>query len=432
MAISEKPGRAPVTDHPGLTALREWRPGYMLFLAAAGVIAAVGMGNLLVQWRVGLGITGLNMPTYWGLYVVNFVFLIGASAGGIMIASLAHAFGLRRFDTVGRIAELLAITALLLALAFISVDMGRPDRLLNMLLYGRLTSPLVWDFIAVAVYLAIALALGYFGTRADLVRCMEALPRRRWLYRLLLLGRHDVSPAALARDHRTLRVLAWAAIPGAVALHSVTAWILGLLKARVGWHNALLAPLFIVSAVVSGLALVLLVISVLRRPLRLAVSDDLIRDLSRVLAWGIPVLGYFLFAEMLTVVYAGETGPMAVYQSMVRGRFAGLFWFDLLGGLLVPWLLLVIPALRSAATAGIAALLVVAGVLAERALIVLPSLSHPLLPVQAVPYSPTRPEVLIVIGIYAMGALGLAVLAKVFPLVPLGQDEDVAHRAAGD
>lgn len=417
-------GKAPKRDvaHPDVATLQEWRPGYISFLAASALVALVGFGALGLQWRTGLGITGMNTPTYWGLYVVNFVFMVGVSAGGILIASLVYALGVRRFEPVGRIAELLAIVSLLLAVIFITVDMGRPDRVLNLLLYGRLSSPLIWDFAVVAIYLSTALALGYFATRSDLVQCVRDLPQRRGLYRLMLLGYRGGDAADESRDRQVLRVLAWIAIPGAVALHSVTAWIMGLLKARIGWHNALLAPLFIISALLSGLALLTLVVIVARRPLRLRIDDHLISDLGRFLAWGLPVLGYFLFAEWLTVVYAGETGPLAVFRSMFRGRFAGLFWFDLVGGLVLPWFLLVLTRLRSVTATGIAAALVVAGVLAERALIVLPSLAHPRLPVGVVPYNPTLLETLIVIGVYALGTAVFALLAKLIPLVSLEQE----------
>lgn len=424
MEVTSKYGDAP--RHPDLAALTTWSLGYVTFMTLMSVAAVIGLAALITQWRVGLGITGLNTPTYWGLYVVNFVFLIGVSAGGIIVASLAHAFGLRRFEPVGRIAELLAITALVLAAIFITVDMGRPDRIFNLLLHGRWSSPLIWDFVVVTLYLATALALGYYGTRGDMVVCGRHLSRRRWLYRVMLLGHRDDSPPAQNRDRRTLRTLAWIALPGAVALHSVTAWIMGLLKSQAGWHNALLAPLFIVSAVVSGLALVTLVTALLRRPLRLRIPDDLIQDLGRMLAWGIPILGYFLFAEFLTVVYAGATHEAEIFHAMTAGPFAKLFWFDLIAGLLVPWLLLVVPGLRSVTSTGIAALLVVVGVLAERFLIVLPSLAYPRLPIPTVPYAPTVLEIVIVAGIYALGALVITVLAKVFPLVPLPESHEEA------
>ncbi len=462
-------------------------PGYPVVVL--GLLALVGWGAGVYgtrQWRIGLWVTGMNTPAYWGLYIVNFVFFIGLSAGGILVAALVHAAGIERFRPVARIAEILAISCLLLATVFVLLDLGRPDRVHHLLLYGRLGSPLVWDVVVITIYLTISMALGYFSTRADLVRCMHALPRRRTLYRLLALGDTDLSPRALTRDRRILRVLALASIPAAVTLHSVTAWILGLVKARPGWHTALIAPLFVVSAMVSGLALVIVAVVVSRRAFRLAIEARVVRELGVLLAFLIPVLGYFLFAELLTVVYAGEPASLAVFREMMVGRYAPVFWFNLLVGLVLPLLVLLNPPRRwvlagSAVTTvalvpllqrldvaspgwlpapppqlglavpgwvaypalwalglalpllllvsprgltpgrvGIAAGLVVLGVLAERTNIVIPPLLQRLMPYPPGPgYAPTWVEVSVVLGTYALGALAFVLVAKLFPLVEL-------------
>lgn len=483
-----------VTAQDTIPGLERVGPGYLAVLL--GLLALVGWGAgayVTQQWRTGLVVTGMNTPAYWGLYIVNFVLFIGLSAGGILVAALVHAAGVERFQPVARIAELLAISCLVLATIFVGLDLGRPDRLHHLLLYGRLGSPLVWDVIVIAAYLAISLALGYFSTRADLVRCLHALPRRRALYRLLALGYTDLSPQALERDRRLLRALALAAVPAAVTLHSVTAWILGLVKARPGWHTALIAPLFVVSAIVSGLALVIVAVVVSRRAFRLPIEERVVRELGLLLAALIPVLGYFLFAELLTVVYAREPAPLGVFQEMIAGRYAVVFWFNLLAGLLLPLLVLLnpprrwvlagsagaavvlaaaaqrvevpVPALLPGLTTplatgappsivypllavvglalpllllvspsgltpgrvGIAAGLVVLGVLAERTNIVIPPLLQRLMPYPPGPgYMPTGPELSIVLGTYALGALAFVLLAKLIPLTEL----EVAGREA--
>ncbi|MBI4379818.1 MAG: polysulfide reductase NrfD [candidate division NC10 bacterium] len=465
--------------------------GYVLLLL--GLVGLVGWGAssyLSQQWTRGLWVTGMNTPAYWGIYIVNFVLFIGLSAGGILVAALVHAVGIERFRPVARIAEILAISCLVLATVFIMLDLGRPERFFHLLLYGRMSSPLVWDVIVINVYLAISMALGYFSTRADLIHCMRELPRRRWLYRMLSLGYTDLSPQALERDHRILRTLAFAAIPAAIGLHSVTAWIFGLVKARPGWHSALIAPLFVVSAIVSGLALVIVAVVVSRRAFRLPIADHVVKDLGLLLAFLIPVLGYFLFAELLTVVYAREPAPLAVFREMMVGSYAPIFWFNLLLGLLLPLLVLMNPPRRvvlagsavatgvvaiavtrfeiplagllpflptqvalgipptaivavfwafglalpllllvspkglTPARIGIAAALVVLGVVAERTNIVLPPLLERLMPYPAGPgYFPTLVEISIVVGTYALGVLAFAFLAKLFPLVELSHEE---------
>jgi molybdopterin-containing oxidoreductase family membrane subunit len=255
---------------------------------------------------------------------------------------------------------------------------------------------------------------------------------------------------------------------GAIALHTVTAWILGLVKARPGWYGAIMAPLFIVSATVSGVALLLVSVVFCRRVLGLPIEARVIRSLGKLLALVIPVLGYFLFAELLTVLYAKEPAALQVFDEMMFGRYAPVFWGNLILGLMAPLAILVAtlldlsrrlvaagagigiaivmlaaaggnlpvprPLLWTVVVAGIllvllryvspetrigaAATLVVLGVLAERWNIVVPPLigfSH--LPYPPGHYAPTGTELLLVAGVYAIGGILFAFAARILPLV---------------
>lgn len=407
-------------EYPNLLPLVRAPRGYPLLLGLTLLVIAWGVFVYTLQWRFGLSVTGMSNPATWALYIVNFVFFIGASAGGIIVGALAYALGIERFRPVARIAELGAISCLVLATLFIMLDLGRPERFWHLFRYASFESPLIWDVIIIGIYLAIAMAIGYFATRPDLVRSMAAIPKRQDLYRLLALGHTDLSPAALARERLVLRVLAAISIPAAVLLHSITAWILGLIKAQPGWHSALLAPLFIVSAVVSGLALVLLSAVFSRVFLGLRIAEEVIQGLGRVLFFSIPILGYFLFAEMLTVMYAREPAGVHIFREMMFGAYAPLFWFDLIGGLIIPFLLLAFSRTRTVGGIGFASFLVVLGVLTERWNIVIPPLlGHTNLPYPPSSYTPTWPELSLTVGTYAVGLLVYLVLARLFPLVEL-------------
>jgi molybdopterin-containing oxidoreductase family membrane subunit len=212
---------------------------------------------------------------------------------------------------------------------------------------------------------------------------------------------------------------------GAIALHTVTAWILGLVKARPGWYGAIMAPLFIVSATVSGLALLLASVVFCRRAVGLPIGLPVVRRLAQLLTLALPVLGYFLFAELLTVVYAREPAALRVFEEMMFGRYALVFWGNLVLGLCLPiallaWALLPLPprGRTGELRIGVAAVLVVLGVLAERWNIVIPPLvgfAH--LPYPRGAYVPTGTEVMLVLGVYAIGGLLFAVCARLLPLV---------------
>jgi molybdopterin-containing oxidoreductase family membrane subunit len=338
------------------------KTGPLYVLSSGALLGVVGWAiyAYVQQLSVGLEVTGMNSPAYWGFYIVNFVFFIGLSAGGIIIASLVHAFGIERFRSVARIAELMSISCLILAMIFITLDIGRPDRLYHLLLYPRFESPLIWDVIVIALYLMVGMVYGYFGTRADLVRCMALVPRRKWLLKVLALGYTDISECALVRDRKLLRGLAFGGLPLAVALHSVTAWILGLVKAHPGWHSALLAPLFVVSATVSGLALLIVSVVFIKRFLKVEIPADAIELLGKLLLFAIPILGYFLFAELLTSTYSKEPAGVHFFHEMMFGQFAPLFWGNLILGLVYPLIILSVPSRKLISAIALPAAAVVA------------------------------------------------------------------------
>ena len=420
--MAETKTRAPVSA--ALRPLTEttWRFRFLLVVLLAMIGWALYAYS--VQLGIGLGSTGMNAPAYWGLYIVNFVYLIGLSAGGVIVASLAYVFNLKEYKPIARIAELLAIVCLVLAMIFVTLDVGRPERLLNIALFGSPWSPLVWDFIVIAVYLAICLVYGYLGTRRDIVAAMKAIPKRARLYRILALWYTDVSPAAVRRDERTLRRIAMVALPTAIALHSVTAWILGLMKAQPGWHSALLAPLFVASAIISGLSLVVVATVASRRFLHVDIPDALITKLGGFLVWLIPIDFYFAFAEIITVQYGREPAQFSTLQDVVTGPLAWSFWTEMIVGLLIPFLLIVRAKDRTPRRVGLAALLIFIGVFFKRIDIVIPSLIFRWLPFPMGVYSPTWVELSLMAGVYAFGFLAYVVFAKLFPLVPLQTEEE--------
>lgn len=381
----------------------------------------IGLGVIAyaAQMVDGLGLTGMSNRTPWSLYIANFVFFIGASAGGIVVASLAYALKLEQFKPVARLAEITALTCLTLATIFITLDVGRPDRLWHLLLYGNLTSPLLWDVTSITIYGVLAFSLVYFSIRADVVRLSGIIPQRRRLYRALALGRTDLSAEALEKDHRRLHTLALLSVPGAIAVHTVTAWILSLVKTQPGWHTAILGPMFIVSAVVCGIALTIVAAVLSRWALGVRIGDDAIRSLARILFFALPVLGYLLFAELITSVYPKEPEGVHVFAEMAFGRWGLAFWFTLCG-LLGGFIVLGFARRLSVRSISYASAAVVLAVMVERWNIVVPALTTTThLPYTMPGYTPTAVEIAITVAAYAGGVLAYLVLARILPMMDL-------------
>ena len=413
------------------TARSRWRPYHVplgrrlwLWLGFLGVVIAMGAAAWLYQMSQGLRVTGLRNTVMWGQYILFFMFFVGLSAGGLIVASAGRLFGVRIFKPITRLAVLEATVAVILAGTFIIPDLGRPERVLNILLYPNLTSPMVWDITIVFVYTGLSATYVWLYARADLARQGSFLALRT-----------GTSERAIRRDERLKSALAWIALPAAILLHSITAWIFGLQISRSYWYSAIMAPLFVASALVSGLALVILLALILRRFGRLRFGNDLVAFLGGLLAAFIAVEAFFVGAEMLTAFYPGAPSESAPISRLLTGPYAPLFWFEVLVGLGVPFLFLVVRRGRSSpAIVAVASVIAVVGIFVHRLNLILNGLSY--IPLGLPPgasiglpqpagvdsfatsywYIPTAIEWMVVFGVLAIGALLFTLAVLILPM----------------
>lgn len=371
-------------------------------LAAIAVLAAVVVAAVCCwvwQQMCGLGITGMNNSNSWGLYITAFMFFVGLSAGGLIVASSAHVFGIESFKRVSVPAVITSIVCICCAGAFVLIDLGGVARVWRMLVGLNFTSPLAWDMMVITCYLVINVL--------DLV----------WLVR---------------GDERKVAVLSRVALPVAILVHSVTAWIFGLQIAK-AWYSAIMAPIFVASACDSGLALLLICLLALDRAGLFKFDRALMKSLAGLLATFIAVDAFFIGCECLTMGYpgAGEVGALAI---MATGKTAPFFWAEIIGGLAVPFLMLVFARNRENPVLVVAAsALVVIGVFCKRVWLLFTSFTVPnvyggngiTLGTQAAQlgdagdvwtllgvYAPTLPEMVIFAGVICAGALAYLVLSK--------------------
>ena len=197
-------------------------------MVVLAVIAAAGAAAWIYQTMFGLGVTGMNNGTSWGLYITCFMFFVGLSAGGLIVASSASVFHVAEYKKVALPAVILSTVCICCAGMFVLIDLGGIQRVWRIVTGPNVTSPLFWDICVITLYLAINVVYLYFMK----------------------------SKKPGAQDK--VAIVSRFALPVAILVHSVTAWIFGLEMAREGWYSAIMAPLFVVSAMDSGLALLLL------------------------------------------------------------------------------------------------------------------------------------------------------------------------------
>lgn len=380
-----------------LQALRVATDGDLRFYAwmtALTALALVGANAWAQQLARGMALTGMGDHVSWGLYIANFAFTVGLAAGAVLMVIPAYLYEDKAMHDVVIVGEALAIAAITMSVAFVVVDLGRPDRFWHMLPFvGRFHWPvsmLTWDVLVLNGYLLINLhILGYLLYR----RFLGLPPDPRWYKPFVLLS------------------IVWA-----VSIHTVTAFLFSGLGGRPFWNTAILAPRFLVSAFVSGPAFIILALQLLRRFADIPIPVQPMQTLLRILRVTILLDLFFVGCEVFTEFYTG-----GAHVASARYLYVGLHGHHEL----VPWIWGAIVLNVSAAVillrnrieeqpvlVDLACVMVFVGIWVEKGmgLVVpgfVPSTLHEL-----VPYGPTLTEWKIVVGIWALGAGVFTLLLK--------------------
>src|SRR5664279_1330569 len=405
--------------------------GFRVWVFGLVMVILWGAFAYFRQLRFGLVETGMRDQISWGLYISNFVFFIGISHAGTLISAILRVTDADWRCPITRMAEGITVVALCIGGCMVLIDLGRPERALNLFRYGRIQSPIVWDVLSVSTYLAGCLVYFYLPLLPDLA-ILQAQPGisplRRRFYRALSLGWTGV-PSDWHLLEKAISVMAVAIIPLAISVHTVVSWIFAM-TLRPGWDSSIFGPYFVVGAIYSGAAAVVLAMCILRRVMRLEAYLQPVhfRNLGLLLLSFSLLYLYFNINEYLTVGYKFQSGEKVLLDRLLYGDYAPYFWVVQVVGVALPMLLMMgvlgpkrfrqftVPGL------GLASFLAIVGAWAKRYLIVVPTLSSPFLPIQRMPekwghYAPTWVEWSITAAAFAAFLLLYTLLVKFFPVV---------------
>ena len=320
---------------------------FWLWSAIMASVSVWGAYAYYHQLSTGLGVTGLNTPEYWGIYIICFVFFIGISHAGTLISAILRVANAEWRRSITRSAEFITVLVIGFGAVQPILDLGRPDRVLNVFLHAQPFSPLLWDVLSITLYFTASSVYLYVPMIPDLARIRDLGLRPKLLYRFLAIGYQD-TPQARHTLERIIGVLAIAVIPIAVSVHTVIGWIFAL-TLRPMWHSAIFGPYFVVGAIFSGIAALIIAMAILRRVYHLeAYFKDIHFNHMGLLLLLMSVLWfYFTLAENLTVWYGGEETELATLYSKLVGEFALPFWLMVAGCLLVPFPLMARRATRN-------------------------------------------------------------------------------------
>ncbi len=397
-----------------------WGVKGRLLVAGLSLIVLWGVFAWIHQVREGLAVTGLNDHVSWGLYITNFVFFIGISHAGTLVSAILRLTHAEWRRPITRLAEMITVVALVIGASMVLVDMGRPDRLLNILRFPHLRSPVLWDVLSISTYITGSLIYLYLPLVPDLaaLRGSPSLSRRRRRFYAALSLRWTGLPEQRRNLTKAIGMMAVVIVPVAVSVHTVVSWIFGM-TLREGWNSTIFGPYFVVGAIFSGIAGIIVVMAIFRRVFHLEefITEKHFRYLGSLLL----VLGllyvYFTLSEYATIGFKLRVGDDALLQALLVGRYAVLFWSFAIGGTILPILLLVFPRTRTIKGIVVASVLVNIGMWLKRFVIVVPSMALPLMPYEWGVYRPTWVEWSITAAAFAGFALVFIVLARLFPVI---------------
>lgn len=275
----------------------------------------------------------------FGLNIAIYFYLTGLSAGSFILSTLAYGFGMNQYKPLGKVGVVVATIVLIMAPLFLLIHIGMPYRAWHLFVYLNMASPITWGSFLLILYPINCIIYGYFMFKGKM---------------------------------RPTRVFGFIGIPLAISVHGYTGFILAFGKARALWNTALMPILFLVSAVVSGIALMILVCIIKDRFFSKEKKIDrvLILNLGKLMAWMI-VFDLFLVGCDLMVLSISHSDAQAAAHLILRGKFSPLFLIvENLLGKIVPFILLIVPGFRKLATVVVASILVVIGIFFMRYVVV--------------------------------------------------------------
>lgn len=410
---------------------------WVAFLVA---VIIVGLFNYIRQLRQGLSVTGLSDTVSWGIYISNFVFFVAVSLVGSLITAILNLLNVPWRAPITRISEIIAVSGIMFAGIIIIVDMGRPDRILNMFIHGRIQSPIMWDVIVVMTYMAISLLFLYFPLLSSISFCRDRLTNiPKWqkkMYKILSLGWNN-KPAQYKITKKALRILSVLIIPVALSIHTVTSWLFATTY-RPGWDSTNFGAYFVAGAFMVGAAAVIAGMYIIRRFYEN--YDEYITDkhfdrMGRLLVLLSLVYLYFSINEYFIPGYKMKSDEASHLRELFAGHFAPMFWAVQIFGMFIPIVVLLFPKGRKPLPIFIIAVMVIVGAWFKRYLIVIPTMLHPFLPLQQVPdyatyYKATFAEWSITGASLAGALLIITLFVRYFPIISLwevAEEKGISH-----
>lgn len=399
------------------------------------VMAIIGFAMQIIK---GKSVDAYSNEAFWGLFIANFVTIVGASYGGAVVSAILRLVGAAWRAPLVRIAEATAVATVVVGGACIIPSVGVPGRMYEFISRPNFSSPLIWDALAIGTYAFASIVFFYLPVIPDLRIAKETLGDRagrtrttiwRWLS-----CRWDDSNSQRKLLNRMMAILAIMIIPIAVSVHSVLGWAFANTSFRPWWSEELWAPLFVVAALYSGIANVILALAALRKAFNLQeyITERHFKSLGLImLPFGAAYL-YMEVADFLPGSYHGEPGIAAVFRQLFVGNYAPWFWLFIVFGIVVPILIVSFRRTRRTGWIIFAAALVVPTFWLNRFLMVAVPAMYDMIDGHFGTYGWTWENISVTVGAMAAVPLLLLVIFRFIPILSVSEIEEMEKEMASE
>jgi Ni/Fe-hydrogenase subunit HybB-like protein len=376
---------------------------YYAWVSVLLVLIGIGALAYIHQMENGLIVTAMRDQVSWGFYISNFTFLVGVAAAAVLLVIPAYVYNWKPIKEIAVLGELLAISAIVMCLLFVTVDIGRPERFWHLIpKLGLLNFPqslLSWDVVVLNLYLVLNLTIAVYI-----------------LYSLY----HKREP-----NHAFTTPLLLFSIPAAVSIHTVTAFLYNGLAARPFWNASILAPRFLASAFCSGPAFMIILFQLIRKYTRVEIKNEAIFKVAELIAYSMFINLFLLGAEVFKEYYSGTVhlAPLQYLLQGLRGHsdLVPFIWTAMIFNVSAFFLFLVPETRENSVTLNIGCVLIFIGVYIEKGMgLVIPGQVPDTLG-EIYEYSPTGIELLVSMGIWATGLLVYTLLLRVAVPIMTGE-----------
>jgi molybdopterin-containing oxidoreductase family membrane subunit len=391
------------------------------YKVSAILLAVIAFGAFCVVWQFyhGLGVTGLNDTVSWGFYITNFVFFIGISHAGTLISAILRLCQAEWRRPITRMAEVITVMVLAIGGANILIDLGRADRALNVMIYGRHQSPLLWDATSITAYFTASTFYLWLPMIPDIAILRDRVKHGRWFYSVLAMGWQGTKKQVKALE-RGITIMSILVIPIAVSVHTVVSFVFSMTLQPM-WHSTIFGPYFVVGAIFSGIAALIIAMLIIRKAYRLEayLKEIHFRNLGSLLLTMVLLWTYFTFSEYLTALYGNEPEEMRVFWSKISGSYAPYFWAMVACNLVIPMALLCNRKKNLIPKTLIASITICIGMWLERVIIIVPTLANPRMHYETGHYWPTWIEWGEMAGCFALFTLFFMLFTRLFPIISI-------------